>query len=63
MVIAGSVETVINRLEALLEEIGGCGGIFLAYHDRDDDPAFWQRSYELYKNAVIPRLRAPQSPS
>jgi alkanesulfonate monooxygenase SsuD/methylene tetrahydromethanopterin reductase-like flavin-dependent oxidoreductase (luciferase family) len=56
MVIAGSVDTVVAKLKQLRETIGEFGGLFLAYHDRDDDPAMWEKSYRLYKEKVIPAL-------
>lgn len=56
MVIAGSPDTVIEKIRALKNEIGDFGGLFLAYHDRDDRPDLWENSYKLYKERLIPAL-------
>ena len=56
MVIAGSPETVIAKLRDLRAHVGDFGGIFLAYHDRDDRPEMWDRSYRLFKERVVPAL-------
>lgn len=58
MVIAGSPATVARKLAELREEVGPFGGVFLAYHDRDDRPAMWARSYELFIRQVIPALES-----
>lgn len=58
MVIAGSPETVTEKLRRLYADLGGFGGIFLAYHDRDDRPALWERSYRLFKELVVPALES-----
>lgn len=56
MVIAGSVNTVISKIEHLQGTVGEFGGLFLAYHDRDDAPELWMKSIQLYKNEVIPAI-------
>ncbi|MCB1145060.1 MAG: LLM class flavin-dependent oxidoreductase [Leptospiraceae bacterium] len=56
MVIAGSPETVIGKIQKLKERIGDFGGLLLAYHDRDDNPKLWENSFRLFKNNVLPQL-------
>lgn len=59
MVIAGSPKTVLERIHELRERVGEFGGLFLAYHDRDDRPELWDASLRLYMNKVIPSLPGP----
>lgn len=56
LVIRGSVKTVIGKVNELKNEIGEFGGLYLSYHDRNDNPGFWENSYQLYKNEVIPKI-------
>lgn len=56
MVIAGSPRTVTEKLTALYDDLGGFGGAYLAYHDRDDAPELWDRSLRLFREQVAPAL-------
>ena len=58
MVIAGSVDTVVQKLRALEQDIGSVGGLFLAYHDPADRPRLWSNSMRLFQEAVVPALRS-----
>lgn len=55
MVIAGSPDTVLDKLVALRDRIGDFGTLVMTAHDWDDK-ALWRRSMELLANDVMPRL-------
>ncbi len=55
MVIAGSPDTVIAKLEALVDTVGPFGTLLSAFHEWDDEP-LWRRSMELLAQEVMPRL-------
>lgn len=57
MVVAGSVDTVVKRLLALIDRVGMFGGLLAAFHDWDDE-ALCKGSMDLLANQVMPRLRA-----
>ncbi len=57
MVIAGSPDTVVAKLEAFIEEVGPFGTLLSAFHEWDDEP-LWRRSLELLAQDVVPRLGA-----
>jgi alkanesulfonate monooxygenase SsuD/methylene tetrahydromethanopterin reductase-like flavin-dependent oxidoreductase (luciferase family) len=54
-IIAGDVETVLNRLLAMIEEVGRFGTLVLMGYDWDDKPS-WIRSMELFARELMPRL-------
>jgi alkanesulfonate monooxygenase SsuD/methylene tetrahydromethanopterin reductase-like flavin-dependent oxidoreductase (luciferase family) len=57
IVIAGSPDTVAEKLLAVREQVGPFGTIVLTGLDWDDK-ALWQRSMALMAQEVMPRLRA-----
>ena len=57
MVIAGSPQTVLNRLAAEMEQIGSYGVLLSAFHEWDQ-PDLWRRSMELLATKVVPQLGA-----
>lgn len=58
--IVGSVETVRQKLEHWMDELGGPFGTLLIYsHDYLDDPAPWEHSMELLAKQVVPQIRQP----
>ena len=56
IVIAGSPQTVADKVNHLRDEIGPFGTLVLAGLDWDDK-ALWQRSMELAAKEVLPRLK------
>ena len=56
IVIAGSPETVAEKLLAVREQVGPFGTLVLTGLDWDD-PALWKRSMELTAKEVMPALR------
>lgn len=55
--IVGSPDTVVRKMEAWFDDLGGSFGTLLIYsHDYIDDPAPWERSMDLLANEVAPRL-------
>jgi alkanesulfonate monooxygenase SsuD/methylene tetrahydromethanopterin reductase-like flavin-dependent oxidoreductase (luciferase family) len=56
MVIAGSPRTVMDRLAAFADEVGGFGGLMLAFHEWDRKP-MWKSSMRALAHDVMPRLR------
>ena len=55
MVIAGSPETVVEKLAALRQRVGPFGTLLAAFHEWDD-PMLWQSSMALLARQVAPRL-------
>lgn len=55
--IVGSVETVTQKLNAWVDDLGGPFGTLLIYsHDYIDDPEPWERSMELLVKEVAPAV-------
>ena len=54
-IIAGDVDTVLNRLLSLVEETGPFGKLILMSYDWDDK-ASWLRSMELFARELMPAL-------
>ena len=54
-VIAGSPQTVANKILAFRDEVGPFGTIVMVAHDWDD-PAIHRRSMQLMAEQVMPRL-------
>jgi alkanesulfonate monooxygenase SsuD/methylene tetrahydromethanopterin reductase-like flavin-dependent oxidoreductase (luciferase family) len=55
--IVGSPETVLRKMEAWCDDLGGPFGTLLVYsHDYIDAPEAWERSMDLLANEVMPRL-------
>ncbi len=57
MVIAGSPDTVVAKLEAFIDTVGPFGTLLAAFHEWDDEP-LWRRSMELLAKEVAPRVGA-----
>ena len=57
IVIAGSPDTVAEKILAVREQVGPFGTIVLTGLDWDD-PALWKRSMALMANEVMPKLNA-----
>ena len=55
--IVGSVETVRQKLNAWMDDLGGAFGTLLIYsHDYIDNPEPWERSMELLVKEVAPHV-------
>ncbi len=54
-IIAGDVDTALQRLLQLWEEVGGFGTLVLMSYDWDDK-ASWLRSMDLFANELMPAL-------
>ena len=57
--VVGSPSTVVDKLNALFEEVGGWGTLQIESHDYYDDPRPWFHSLELVAKEVAPRIRLP----
>lgn len=59
--IVGSVETVKQKLNAWMDDLGGPFGTLLVYsHDYIDNPEPWERSMELLVKEVAPHVGVAQ---
>ncbi|MFW2830424.1 LLM class flavin-dependent oxidoreductase [Sphingomonas sp. ID0503] len=55
--IVGSVETVRQKMDAWIDDLGGPFGTLLIYsHDYIDNPEPWEHSMQLLVNEVVPKL-------
>ena len=54
-IIAGDVDTVLQRLLALIEEVGEFGTLVLMSYDWDDKES-WLHSMDLFANELMPAL-------
>lgn len=59
VVLCGSPETVIEKLEALADKCGGWGQLVANQHDSLDDPAPWEESLRRLATEVCPKVRMP----
>lgn len=59
VVLCGSPETVIEKLEALADKVGGWGQIVANQHDSIDDPKPWEESLRRLAIEVCPKVRMP----
>ena len=57
LVLAGTVDSVVEQILALRDQIGDFGQLVYACHDWID-PALGKRSMELFANEVMPRVNA-----
>lgn len=57
MVMSGSPKTVLDKLVAFVDDVGGPFGTLLATQKDWDQPAIHKRSMELLQNDVMPKLR------
>ncbi len=54
--LCGSPDTVIRKLEHLIEKTGGFGEIVVQSHDSIDDPAPWNESLQRLAQEVAPKV-------
>ena len=57
LVLAGTVDTVVDKILTFREQIGDFGNLVYACHDWAD-PTLGKRSMELFANEVMPRVNA-----
>jgi alkanesulfonate monooxygenase SsuD/methylene tetrahydromethanopterin reductase-like flavin-dependent oxidoreductase (luciferase family) len=57
IVISGSPRTVLDRLVALVDKVGGPFGTLLLGYKQWDDPAVHRKSWRLLVEEVMPKLR------
>jgi alkanesulfonate monooxygenase SsuD/methylene tetrahydromethanopterin reductase-like flavin-dependent oxidoreductase (luciferase family) len=57
LVLAGTVDSVVDQILAFREQVGDFGNLVYACHDWMD-PALGRRSMELFANEVMPRVNA-----
>lgn len=57
LVLAGTVNSVVDQILAFREQVGDFGNLVYACHDWVD-PALGKRSMELFANEVMPRVNA-----
>jgi alkanesulfonate monooxygenase SsuD/methylene tetrahydromethanopterin reductase-like flavin-dependent oxidoreductase (luciferase family) len=55
--LVGSVETVVEKLEQMYEEVGGFGSLLHYIVDYADNPGPWKQSMELLMKEVLPRVQ------
>ena len=59
VILCGSPETVIEKLEALADKVGGWGQIVANQHDSIDDPKPWEESLRRLATEVCPKVNMP----
>ncbi|EAT06815.1 LLM class flavin-dependent oxidoreductase [Sphingobium sp. 10 DY56-G10] len=59
VVLCGSPETAIEKLEALADKVGGWGQLVYNQHDSIDDPKPWEESLRRFASEVAPKVRMP----
>lgn len=59
VILCGSPQTVIEKLEKLADACGGWGQIVANQHDSIDDPAPWEQSLRLLATEVCPKVKMP----
>jgi alkanesulfonate monooxygenase SsuD/methylene tetrahydromethanopterin reductase-like flavin-dependent oxidoreductase (luciferase family) len=59
VVLCGSPETVIEKLEILADKVGGWGQITANQHDSLDDPKPWEESLRRLAIEVCPKVKMP----
>jgi hypothetical protein len=57
LVLAGTVNSVVDQILAFREQVGDFGNLVYACHDWMD-PALGKRSMELFANEVMPKVNA-----
>jgi alkanesulfonate monooxygenase SsuD/methylene tetrahydromethanopterin reductase-like flavin-dependent oxidoreductase (luciferase family) len=57
LVLAGTVNSVVDQILAFREQVGDFGNLVYACHDWQD-PALGKRSMELFATEVMPRVNA-----
>lgn len=59
VILCGSPETVIEKLEKLADACGGWGQIVANQHDSIDDPKPWEESLRRLATEVCPKVKMP----
>lgn len=59
VILCGSPETVIEKLEKLADACGGWGQIVANQHDSIDDPKPWEESLRRLASEVCPKVKMP----
>lgn len=59
VILCGSPETVIEKLERLADKTGGWGQIVYNQHDSLDDPKPWEESMRRLASEVCPKVTMP----
>ncbi len=59
VILCGSPETVIEKLEKLADSCGGWGQIVANQHDSIDDPKPWEESLRRLSAEVCPKVKMP----
>lgn len=59
VILCGSPETVIEKLETLADKVGGWGQIVANQHDSIDDPKPWEESLRRLATEVCPKVKMP----
>ncbi len=59
VILCGSPETVIEKLEKLADAVGGWGQIVANQHDSLNDPKPWEESLRRLATEVCPKVRMP----
>ncbi|OHT18256.1 LLM class flavin-dependent oxidoreductase [Edaphosphingomonas haloaromaticamans] len=59
VVLCGSPETVIEKIETLADKVGGWGQLVYNQHDSLDDPKPWEESLRRLAQEVCPKVRMP----
>ncbi len=59
VILCGSPETVIEKLESLADKCGGWGQIVANQHDSLDDPKPWEESLRRLATEVCPKVKMP----
>jgi alkanesulfonate monooxygenase SsuD/methylene tetrahydromethanopterin reductase-like flavin-dependent oxidoreductase (luciferase family) len=59
VILCGSPQTVIEKLERLADACGGWGQIVANQHDSIDDPRPWEESLRLLATEVCPKVKMP----
>jgi len=59
VILCGSPETVIEKLEELAQKVGGWGQIVANQHDSIDDPKPWEESLQRLAIEVCPKVKMP----
>jgi alkanesulfonate monooxygenase SsuD/methylene tetrahydromethanopterin reductase-like flavin-dependent oxidoreductase (luciferase family) len=57
--IVGSVDTVVEKFQAWIDDIGGFGTFLQYSHDYADNPEPWLESMRLLSQEVAPRVKMP----
>ncbi len=59
VILCGSPDTVVEKLEKLADACGGWGQMVANQHDSLDDPKPWEESLRRFASEVCPRVRMP----